>query len=154
MLKECSETVSTSIPERLCRVSPESLSKLPVNPDLSSQITVQRDSGLDVTAPKHGKVDPKNAPHVGGNQWAGGTGASGSPRSLVGRRHGHLQFGWTLSQAKHRQPVTSLLDNHVVPPLPCRGPRHGRVGGPRGALPSGRRPQGAPGVPGRERRRP
>ncbi|XP_055726318.1 von Willebrand factor A domain-containing protein 8 [Salvelinus fontinalis] len=38
------------------------------------QITVQRDSGLDVTAPKHGKVDPKNAPHVGGNQWAGGTG--------------------------------------------------------------------------------
>uniref|UniRef100_A0A673VXX0 von Willebrand factor A domain containing 8 n=1 Tax=Salmo trutta TaxID=8032 RepID=A0A673VXX0_SALTR len=38
------------------------------------QITVQRDSGLDVTAPKHGKVDPENAPHVGGNQWAGGTG--------------------------------------------------------------------------------
>ena len=41
-----------------------------------AQITVQRDSGLDVTAPKHGKVDPKNAPHVGGNQWAGGTGGS------------------------------------------------------------------------------
>ncbi|TRY92386.1 hypothetical protein DNTS_024700 [Danionella cerebrum] len=38
------------------------------------QITVQRDSGLDVSSPKHGKIDPKNAPHVGGNQWAGGTG--------------------------------------------------------------------------------
>ncbi|KAL0985591.1 hypothetical protein UPYG_G00159100, partial [Umbra pygmaea] len=39
----------------------------------SVQITVQRDSNMDVTAPKHGKVDPSNAPHVGGNQWAGGT---------------------------------------------------------------------------------
>lgn len=41
---------------------------------LSCQITIQRDSGQDVTAPKHGKIDPNNAPHVGGNQWAGGTG--------------------------------------------------------------------------------
>lgn len=41
---------------------------------LSLQITIQRDSGLDVTAPKHGKIDANNAPHVGGNQWAGGTG--------------------------------------------------------------------------------
>ena len=24
--------------------------------------------------PKHGKMDPKNAPHAGGNTWAGGTG--------------------------------------------------------------------------------
>ncbi|KAF7215165.1 transcript variant X1 [Nothobranchius furzeri] len=38
------------------------------------QITIKRDSGLDVSAPKHGKTDPLNAPHVGGNQWAGGTG--------------------------------------------------------------------------------
>uniref|UniRef100_A0A3Q3VYX4 von Willebrand factor A domain-containing protein 8 n=1 Tax=Mola mola TaxID=94237 RepID=A0A3Q3VYX4_MOLML len=38
------------------------------------QITIQQDSTLDVTAPKHGKIDPNNAPHVGGNQWAGGTG--------------------------------------------------------------------------------
>lgn len=44
---------------------------------LSSQITIQRDSGLDVSAPKHGKIDPNNAPHVGGNQWAGGTGNQG-----------------------------------------------------------------------------
>ncbi|XP_023930017.1 von Willebrand factor A domain-containing protein 8 [Lingula anatina] len=38
------------------------------------QITRERDSGKDVEGPKHGKVDPKNAPHVGGNTWAGGTG--------------------------------------------------------------------------------
>ncbi|XP_068185310.1 von Willebrand factor A domain-containing protein 8 [Antennarius striatus] len=38
------------------------------------QITVQKESGMDVSAPKHGKIDPMNTPHVGGNQWAGGTG--------------------------------------------------------------------------------
>lgn len=38
------------------------------------QLTVERPSGLDVTAPKHGKVDETGAPHVGGNTWAGGTG--------------------------------------------------------------------------------
>eukprot|EP00117_Sycon_ciliatum_P049088 scpid7831/ scgid4687/ Uncharacterized protein KIAA0564 homolog len=30
--------------------------------------------GKPLTKPKHGKVDANNAPHVGGNQWAGGTG--------------------------------------------------------------------------------
>eukprot|EP00041_Stephanoeca_diplocostata_P021699 m.509785 g.509785 ORF g.509785 m.509785 type:complete len:1988 (-) comp21889_c0_seq22:1623-7586(-) len=34
----------------------------------------ERYSGLGNTAPKHGKEDPKNEPHVGGNTWAGGTG--------------------------------------------------------------------------------
>ncbi|KAJ3366076.1 hypothetical protein HDU91_002000 [Kappamyces sp. JEL0680] len=29
-----------------------------------------------IDAPKHGKVDEKNEPHVGGNTWAGGTGGS------------------------------------------------------------------------------
>ncbi|XP_030747712.1 von Willebrand factor A domain-containing protein 8 [Sitophilus oryzae] len=38
------------------------------------QVTVKRKSGLDVSSPKHGKEDPKNEPHVGGNTWAGGTG--------------------------------------------------------------------------------
>ena len=38
------------------------------------QITKERYSGLDVSAPKHGKVDENNEPHVGGNTWAGGTG--------------------------------------------------------------------------------
>lgn len=27
-----------------------------------------------MSKPKHGKVDPNNKPHVGGNTWAGGTG--------------------------------------------------------------------------------
>ncbi|XP_031637278.1 von Willebrand factor A domain-containing protein 8 [Contarinia nasturtii] len=38
------------------------------------QLTVERTSGLSVSAPKHGKEDPNNKPHVGGNTWAGGTG--------------------------------------------------------------------------------
>ncbi|KAL3279620.1 hypothetical protein HHI36_017125 [Cryptolaemus montrouzieri] len=38
------------------------------------QVTVNRYSGLDTNAPKHGKEDPNNDPHVGGNTWAGGTG--------------------------------------------------------------------------------
>lgn len=38
------------------------------------QITKERYSGLAVSGPKHGKIDEKNKPHVGGNTWAGGTG--------------------------------------------------------------------------------
>ncbi|XP_063587792.1 von Willebrand factor A domain-containing protein 8-like [Penaeus indicus] len=38
------------------------------------RLDVERISGLDVSSPKHGKEDPDNDPHVGGNQWAGGTG--------------------------------------------------------------------------------
>eukprot|EP00055_Hartaetosiga_balthica_P017545 m.118566 g.118566 ORF g.118566 m.118566 type:complete len:1915 (+) comp9344_c0_seq1:274-6018(+) len=38
------------------------------------RVQYSRHSGLDVSSPKHGKVDPNNAPHVGGNTWAGGTG--------------------------------------------------------------------------------
>ncbi|XP_055911118.1 von Willebrand factor A domain-containing protein 8 [Eupeodes corollae] len=38
------------------------------------QLTVNRTSGLGVSGPKYGKVDPKNEPHVGGNTWAGGSG--------------------------------------------------------------------------------
>ena len=59
---------------------------------LSMRSTFSRDSGLDTSKPKHGKVerdilyctrfkitfliqvDPSNDPHVGGNTWAGGTG--------------------------------------------------------------------------------
>ena len=39
-----------------------------------SQFTIERDKVGDLDSPKHGKMDPENAPHVGGNQWAGGTG--------------------------------------------------------------------------------
>lgn len=38
------------------------------------QVTVERTSGQSVSSPKHGKEDPNNKPHVGGNTWAGGTG--------------------------------------------------------------------------------
>lgn len=38
------------------------------------QVTVERTSGKSVSSPKHGKEDPDNKPHVGGNTWAGGTG--------------------------------------------------------------------------------
>ena len=41
---------------------------------LNFQITIERESGEDVSSPKHGKEDPDNMPHVGGNTWAGGTG--------------------------------------------------------------------------------
>ncbi|XP_057642158.1 von Willebrand factor A domain-containing protein 8 isoform X2 [Chionomys nivalis] len=42
--------------------------------DKPLQITIERDSNEDVSDPKHGKEDPDNMPHVGGNTWAGGTG--------------------------------------------------------------------------------
>uniref|UniRef100_A0A6B2E9N1 von Willebrand factor A domain-containing protein 8 n=1 Tax=Phlebotomus kandelakii TaxID=1109342 RepID=A0A6B2E9N1_9DIPT len=38
------------------------------------QVTVESKSGKSVSSPKHGKVDPDNKPHVGGNTWAGGSG--------------------------------------------------------------------------------
>lgn len=38
------------------------------------QLTVESKSGKSVSEPKHGKEDPDNKPHVGGNTWAGGTG--------------------------------------------------------------------------------
>ena len=40
----------------------------------SLRVEYDRVSGQDVKAPKHGKEDPNNDPHVGGNTWAGGTG--------------------------------------------------------------------------------
>jgi hypothetical protein len=51
-----------------------------------------------LNAPKHGKVDPKNEPHVGGNTWAGGTG--GSDTAGLGGRGGpyRLDMGHTVHQ--------------------------------------------------------
>jgi hypothetical protein len=48
--------------------------------------------------PKHGKVDPKNEVHVGGNTWAGGTG--GSDTAGLGGRGGpyRLDSGHTVHQ--------------------------------------------------------
>lgn len=62
------------------------------------QLTVDRTSGLDVSQPKYGKVDPKNEPHVGGNTWAGGTG--GRDTAGLGGKGGpfRLDAGHTVHQ--------------------------------------------------------
>ncbi|XP_044016608.1 von Willebrand factor A domain-containing protein 8 isoform X2 [Aphidius gifuensis] len=62
------------------------------------QVTKERYSGLDTKAPKHGKVDPKNEPHVGGNTWAGGTG--GRDTAGLGGKGGpyRLDAGHTVHQ--------------------------------------------------------
>ena len=40
----------------------------------SLDIEYLKNGKTDLSGPKHGKVDPENQPHVGGNQWAGGSG--------------------------------------------------------------------------------
>ncbi|XP_028291916.1 von Willebrand factor A domain-containing protein 8 isoform X2 [Gouania willdenowi] len=72
------------------------------------QITVQRDSGLDVSAPKHGKIDPHNAPHVGGNQWAGGTG--GRDTAGLGGKGGPYRL-----DAGHKVHQVSQAEKDAVP---------------------------------------
>ncbi|XP_031729156.1 von Willebrand factor A domain-containing protein 8 [Anarrhichthys ocellatus] len=72
------------------------------------QITIQRDSGLDVTAPKHGKTDPNNAPHVGGNQWAGGTG--GRDTAGLGGKGGPYRL-----DAGHKVHQVSQVEKDAVP---------------------------------------
>uniref|UniRef100_A0A4W6D9E4 von Willebrand factor A domain-containing protein 8 n=1 Tax=Lates calcarifer TaxID=8187 RepID=A0A4W6D9E4_LATCA len=72
------------------------------------QITIQRDSGLDVTAPKHGKIDPNNAPHVGGNQWAGGTG--GRDTAGLGGKGGPYRL-----DAGHKVYQVSQAEKDAVP---------------------------------------
>ena len=37
-------------------------------------LMIERNKVGELDSPKHGKVDPTGAPHVGGNTWAGGTG--------------------------------------------------------------------------------
>ena len=37
-------------------------------------LMIERNKVGELDSPKHGKVDPSGAPHVGGNTWAGGTG--------------------------------------------------------------------------------
>uniref|UniRef100_A0A3P9LZX2 von Willebrand factor A domain-containing protein 8 n=1 Tax=Oryzias latipes TaxID=8090 RepID=A0A3P9LZX2_ORYLA len=72
------------------------------------QITIQRDSGLDVSAPKHGKVDLNNAPHVGGNQWAGGTG--GRDTAGLGGKGGPYRL-----DAGHKVYQVSQAEKDAVP---------------------------------------
>lgn len=65
------------------------------------QVTKERYSGLDTKGPKHGKDDPKNDPHVGGNTWAGGTG--GRDTAGLGGKGGpyRLDKGHDVHQVKH-----------------------------------------------------
>uniref|UniRef100_A0A8B9F340 von Willebrand factor A domain-containing protein 8 n=1 Tax=Amazona collaria TaxID=241587 RepID=A0A8B9F340_9PSIT len=72
------------------------------------QITIQRDSGLDVSSPKHGKVDPDNMPHVGGNTWAGGTG--GRDTAGLGGKGGPYRL-----DAGHRVYQISQAEKDAVP---------------------------------------
>lgn len=72
------------------------------------QITVDRPSGLDVTAPKHGKVDETGAPHVGGNTWAGGTG--GRDTAGLGGKGGPYRL-----DAGHKVHQVSQAEKDAVP---------------------------------------
>uniref|UniRef100_A0A8C8RXU2 von Willebrand factor A domain-containing protein 8 n=1 Tax=Pelusios castaneus TaxID=367368 RepID=A0A8C8RXU2_9SAUR len=72
------------------------------------QITIERDSGLDVSSPKHGKIDPDNMPHVGGNTWAGGTG--GRDTAGLGGKGGPYRL-----DAGHKVYQISQAEKDAVP---------------------------------------
>eukprot|EP01047_Picozoa_sp_COSAG01_P044644 COSAG01_NODE_4054_length_5384_cov_282.663076_4_plen_385_part_00 len=63
----------------------------------------------DAGEPKHGKVDPSNMPHIGGNTWAGGTG--GSDTAGLGGRGGpyRLDAGHTVHQVCRSDVIESPL---------------------------------------------
>lgn len=75
----------------------------------SLDIEYLKDGKTDLSGPKHGKVDPENKPHVGGNQWAGGSGGRDTAGKLSDGVNGlvfFFQFGisfrsrwywWTIS---------------------------------------------------------
>uniref|UniRef100_A0A1B6BXM8 VWFA domain-containing protein n=1 Tax=Clastoptera arizonana TaxID=38151 RepID=A0A1B6BXM8_9HEMI len=75
------------------------------------QLTVDRHSGLDVSSPKHGKVDEKGDPHVGGNTWAGGTG--GRDTAGLGGKGGpyRLDAGHTVHQLSDEEKAS--VPEHV-----------------------------------------
>uniref|UniRef100_A0A7M4DXF6 von Willebrand factor A domain-containing protein 8 n=1 Tax=Crocodylus porosus TaxID=8502 RepID=A0A7M4DXF6_CROPO len=72
------------------------------------QITIERDSGLDVSSPKHGKIDLDNMPHVGGNTWAGGTG--GRDTAGLGGKGGPYRL-----DAGHKVYQISQAEKDAVP---------------------------------------
>ncbi|XP_053253218.1 von Willebrand factor A domain-containing protein 8 isoform X2 [Podarcis raffonei] len=72
------------------------------------QITIERESGLDVSSPKHGKIDPDNTPHVGGNMWAGGTG--GRDTAGLGGKGGPYRL-----DAGHKVYQVSQAEKDAVP---------------------------------------
>ncbi|XP_077200195.1 von Willebrand factor A domain-containing protein 8 [Paroedura picta] len=76
--------------------------------DRPVQITIERDSGLDASSPKHGKIDPDNTPHVGGNTWAGGTG--GRDTAGLGGKGGPYRL-----DAGHKVYQVSQAEKDAVP---------------------------------------
>ncbi|KAJ3255375.1 hypothetical protein HK103_006294 [Boothiomyces macroporosus] len=56
----------------------ENISLLSVQAPNKESLAIQyrKEAPPEIEGPKHGKVDEKNEPHVGGNTWAGGTGGS------------------------------------------------------------------------------
>lgn len=77
----------------------------------SLQLTVERESDLDVSEPKHGKIDETGAPHVGGNTWAGGTG--GRDTAGLGGKGGpyRLDAGHTVHQLSDEE--KNAVPEHV-----------------------------------------
>jgi len=72
-----------------------------------SPLQIEYHNDQSVSGPKHGKVDPFNAPHVGGNTWAGGTG--GRDTAGLGGRGGpyRLDSGHPIHQ------IPDYLKNEV-----------------------------------------
>lgn len=52
----------------------ENISLLSVQAPNKESLAIQyrKEAPPEIEGPKHGKVDEKNEPHVGGNTWAGG----------------------------------------------------------------------------------
>ncbi|KAK5889878.1 hypothetical protein CesoFtcFv8_013455 [Champsocephalus esox] len=65
-------------------------------------------SCLDVSAPKHGKIDANYDPHVGGNQWAGGPG--GRDTAGLGGKGGPYRL-----DAGHKVHQVSQAEKDAVP---------------------------------------
>ncbi|XP_064614845.1 von Willebrand factor A domain-containing protein 8-like [Liolophura sinensis] len=77
--------------------------------DKHLQMTIDKDGkGRDPTSPKHGKEDPDNVPHVGGNTWAGGTG--GADTAGLGGVGGPYRL-----DAGHDVHQVSQVDKDAVP---------------------------------------
>ena len=65
---------------------------------------LMRDKVGELDSPKHGKMDPTGAPHVGGNTWAGGTGG----RDTAGKRC-YLTGYICLETSKNKFPLSLYL---------------------------------------------
>ncbi|CAN7939417.1 unnamed protein product, partial [Ixodes hexagonus] len=73
------------------------------------ELKIEKTTGKQATGPKHGKEDPQNMPHVGGNTWAGGTG--GTNTAGLGGAGGPYRL-----DKGHRVHQLSDVDKESVPP--------------------------------------